>query len=104
MPIAASGSVHAGLTLPLYRSWSPQAVGLPGTGLGPLVVGFLNLTHLGCEPCRRPTVRFVRITKWAFAAFGALAVFAVPDPPGYVLVASLAAKAVAGHPRVPGPA
>ncbi len=107
--IVASGTVtllalvHAALTLPLYRRWSPDAAWFLGTGLGLLLVGSLNLTHLGHEPCQRPTAWFVRVTNWAFAVFGALALVAIPEPQAYVLVAGLVAQAVAGHRTLPGP-
>lgn len=108
--LVASGLVtlialaHLGLTLPLYRGWSADAAWFFGAGLGVLLVGLLNLTHIGIEPCDRPTARFVRITNWVYAAFGLAALVAVPEPQAGVLVAALVTQAVVAQRTLPGPA
>jgi hypothetical protein len=94
---------HIGLTAPLYRGWSADAAWFLGAGLGVLVVGLLNLTHVGVEPCQRPTARFVRVTNWAYALFGLAALVAVPEPQAYVLVAALLVQAVVALKTLPGP-
>jgi hypothetical protein len=93
---------HVGLTLPLYRRWSADAVWFFGAGLGVLIVGLLNLTHIGVEPCKRPTARFVRITNWVYAVFGLATLVAVPEPQAYALVAALVAQAVVARRTLPG--
>jgi len=108
--LAASGLVtliavaHLGLTLPLYRHWTADAVWFFGAGLGVLLVGILNLIHIGVEPCDRPTAKFVKITNWGYAAFGLATLAAVPEPQAYVLVAALLVQTVAAHRTLPGPA
>lgn len=88
---------HAALTPVIYDHWSPDAVWFLGTGLGLLVVGAANLTHIGIEPCRQPTAKMVRWTNYLFGAFGVAAVVAVPEPQAMVLLAGLLAQAAASH-------
>ena len=95
--------LHAGLTPVVYGEWSPDAVWFLGTGLGLLVVGAANLTHIGIEPCRQPTAKMVRWTNYLFAAFGIAAVAAVPEPQAMVLVGGLVLQGIASHWTLRGP-
>src|SRR5690606_9363567 len=52
--IAIMALLHTIMTTVLYDSWSPDALWFLGAGLGLLLVGVLNLTHIGVEPCRMP--------------------------------------------------
>ena len=97
-------TVHSGLTWVVYEAWTPDAVWFLGTGLGLLLLGILNITHLGIEPCRRPTARLVRTANWVFAGFGLGAVMAVPEPQAYAVLLGLAGQAFAGLRTLPGPA
>jgi hypothetical protein len=96
-------TAHVALTIPLYRAWSPDAVWFMGAGLGLLLLGLLNWTHVGMEPCQQPTAHFVRWANWSFAVFGIAALVAVPMPQAYVIVAALTAQAIAAHQTLPGP-
>jgi membrane-bound ClpP family serine protease len=96
--------IHLGVTPMVYERWSPGAVWFVGTGLGLLVLGLLNLVHVGLGPCSMPTAPFVRWVDWAYVAFGVAAAVAVPEPQAYVIVAALALQAVASHATLPRPA
>lgn len=96
-------TVHSVLTVLLYKTWSADAVWFLGTGLGLLLIGLLNWSHVGLEPCRQPTARFVRWANWGFALFGIGAVIAVPAPQAFVIAGALVGQAVAAHRTLPGP-
>jgi hypothetical protein len=96
--------IHSALTPVLYRGWPPDAVWFLGTGLGLLLLGVSNVTHVGIEPCRQPTARLVRSANWVFLLFGIGAVLAVPEPQAYLVLAGLAGQAMAGLQTLPGPA
>ena len=96
-------AVHSLLTPRLYQAWSSDAVWFLGTGLGLFLLGSLNWSHVGLEPCRQPTARFVRWSNWGFAGFGIAAVFAVPAPQAFVIAGALVVQAVAAHWTLPGP-
>lgn len=96
-------TVHAVMTGWLHPAWSPDAVWFLGTGLGLLLIGALNWAHVGVEPCRQPTARFVRWANWVFVAFGIGAVIAVPAPQAFVILAALVTQAISAHWTLPGP-
>lgn len=96
-------AVHSVLTVRLYAVWSADAVWFLGTGLGLLLLGLLNWSHVGLEPCQQPTARFVRWANWGFAFFGIGAVIAVPVPQAFVIGGALVVQAVAAHWTLPGP-
>jgi hypothetical protein len=98
------GAAHGIVTAFTFRAWSPEAVWFLGSALGVLLVGSLNLVHIGLGPCRMPTVRFVRAATLVFALFGAAALVAVPEPQAVVLVVGLGALVLAGRVTMPGPA
>lgn len=108
--IVASGAlsllavIHSGLTPVFYSRWSAGALWFLGTGLGLLLLGLLNLVHIGREPCRQPTARFVRLANWAFVLFGVGAVVTLPEPQAFVVTAALIVQAVTSHRTLPGPA
>ncbi len=97
-------TIHSGLTPVLYEAWTPDAVWFLGTGLGLLLLGILNITHVGIEPCQQPTARLVRIANWVFVVFGIGAVLAVPEPQAFAVLLGLAGQAFAGLKTLPGPA
>lgn len=97
------GLAHLGVAAFSFDSWTARAVWFVGAGLGVLVVGTLNLAHIGLGPCRMPTVAFVRAVNAVYALFGAAAVFAVSEPPAVVLVVVLIAQVIAGRRTLPGP-
>jgi hypothetical protein len=99
--VTAIGIVHCAFTVFAFESWSADAVWFLGAGLGVALVGFLNLVHIGIEPCRMPTTRFVRAANWLFVLFGITALFAVPQPQAFVLVAGLAVQAIASRVTMP---
>ena len=101
--VVGVGLAHRLVTAFAFRTWSPDAAWFLGAGLGVLVVGLLNVVHIGSRPCRMPTVRFVRAVNVAFAAFGVATMFAVPEPPAVVLVVALGAQVLAGRVTIPGP-
>ena len=109
MHLIASGLVallalaHSALTFAFYLPWGPDAVWFLGTGLGLLLLALLNLTHIGIEPCCRPTARLVRWSNWVFLLFGVGAVVAVPEPQAYLVLCGLAGQAIAGLKTLPGP-
>jgi hypothetical protein len=96
--------LHSALTFAFFSPWSAGAVWFLGTGLGLLLLAALNFTHVGSEPCRRRTTRLIRSANWLFAVFGVSAVFAVPEPQAYALLAGLIGQALASHWTLPGPA
>lgn len=98
------GVLHSALTPVLYSAWSPSAVWFLGTGLGLLLLGALNVSHVGTEPCRQPTARLVRWANWLFLLYGIGAVVAVPEPQAVAVLLGLAGQAVAAHWTLPGPA
>lgn len=100
--VALFALIHSILTFVMLE-WGPYAVWFLGTGLGLLLLSVLNLTHIGIEPCRRSTARLIRWCNWGFALFGGAAVFAVPEPQAYAVLAGLAGQAVAGQWTLPGP-
>jgi hypothetical protein len=63
----------------------------------------LNWTHIGTEPCRRPTVRLIKAANWVFLIFGIGAVAAAPTPQAYLILACLAVQAIAAPHTLPGP-
>ena len=87
----------------LYATWTPNAVWFLGTGLAMLLVGALNPSHIGVEPCEMPTTRLVRAANWTFAAFGIAAVWAVPEPQAFAVAGCLCIQAIASRWTLPGP-
>ena len=69
-----------------YSRWSPGAVWFLGTGLGLLLLGAINWTHVGMEPCERPTAPIIRWANVVFLLFGFGAVAAVDEPQAWVVV------------------
>jgi hypothetical protein len=100
--LALIAVVHCAMTLSLYSAWTADAVWFLGTGLALLLVGSLNLSHIGVEPCRMPTTRLVRAANWVFLAFGIAATWPIPEPQAFVLVGCLAVQAVASRWTLPG--
>jgi hypothetical protein len=96
--------VHCAVTPIIYSTWSAGAVWFLGTGLGLLLLGALNLTHVGVEPCQEPTARLTRWANWLFLVFGLGALAAVPELQAMAIVLALAVQAVAAHRTLPGPA
>lgn len=88
--------VHCAVTPMMYARLSPNAVWFFGTGLGLLLLGVLNWTHVGVEPCDMPTAPVIRWANLVFLAFGLAAVAAVNEPQAWVVVAGLAGQAIAG--------
>jgi hypothetical protein len=101
--VTAIGIAHCVMTAFAFRAWNDRAVWFLGAGLGVLLVGTLNLAHIGLGPCRMPTARFVRAANWGFFVFGAAALFAVPQPQAIALVVALGVQAIAGRVTLPGP-
>jgi len=101
--VVGVGLAHCLVTAFAFRAWSPNAAWFLGAGLGVLLVGLLNLVHVGHSPCRMPTTRFVRLVNVAFAVFGVAVMFAVPEPQAVVLVVALGAQVQAGRITIPGP-
>jgi hypothetical protein len=101
--VAGVGAAHCVVTAFAFRTWSPDTVWFLGAGLGVLLVGLLNLVHIGVGPCHMPTVRFVRLANLVFAVFSVAALLAVPEPQTVVLVVALAAQVWAGRVTMPGP-
>ena len=95
--------LHTVLTPILYDGWTPDSVWFLGTGIGLMLLGALNLAHIGIEPCRSPTARLVRWANYVFVVFGGAAVVAVPELHAFVLVAAIAIQAAARHWTLPGP-
>ena len=95
---------HIALTRPMYGSWTPDAVWFLGTGMGLLPLAALNYSHIGIQPCQMPTTRLVRIANWIYVAFGVSAVWAVPEPQAFAVLACLGTQEVASRWTLPGPA
>jgi hypothetical protein len=89
--------IHAAFTAYAFGRWSPGAVWFLGTGLGLLLLGVMNIAHVGCEPCRMPTAPPVRWANWIAVLFGFGAVAAVPEPQALVIACALSLQAVAGQ-------
>lgn len=96
--------LHSGVTAFLYDTWAPRTAWFLGTGLGLLLLAALNLSHIGIEPCRQPTVRLVKAANWVFLVYGVAAVVAVPEPQAVAVLVGLAGQAIAAHATLPGPA
>jgi hypothetical protein len=92
---------HVALTPVFYHQWTPDTVWFAGLGI--LLLGISNWTHLGVEPCHQPTAPLVRWANVVFAGFGAAAVIAVPQPQAYILLAALVVQAIAGQATLRGP-
>lgn len=101
--VTVVGLAHCVVTVFAFRAWNQRAVWFLGAGLGVLLLGALNLAHIGLGPCRMPTTRFVRAANWAYLAFGAAALFAVPQPQAFALVLALGLQAIASRATLPGP-
>jgi len=101
--LGAIAFIHCCATALLYHSWSEDAVWFLGAGLGLLLLSALNWTHIGSEPCRRPTVRLIKAANCVFLVFGVGAVIAVPTPQAYLILGCLAVQAVAAIRTLPGP-
>ena len=108
--LASSGGLglaavaHVAYTLVAFGRWSPDAVWFAGAGLGLLLLGALNYSHLGVQPCLQPTTRLVRLANWGFLLFGISAAWAVPEPQAYFIVLCLGGQVVASRSTLPGPA
>lgn len=98
------GLVHCAFTTLAYERWTPGAAWFLGTGLGLLLLGVMNIAHVGLEPCRMPTAPPVRWANWVAVLFGIGAVIAVPQPQAYVVLTSLLLMAVSGQWTLLGPA
>ncbi len=102
--LALLALVHSCLTFVLYPAWGPDSVWFLGTGLGLLFLAVLNLTHIGIEPCHRPSARLIRWANWPFLAFGIAGAVAISEPQGFVMAGCLAGQAAAALVTLPGPA
>lgn len=100
--IAAMAFIHIGLAIPIYREWSPDAAWFVGTGIGLLLLAALNLAHIGLEPCRQPTARFVRAVNWLYALFGLTTLLAVPEPQAVALAFLLVVQSLVASRTLPG--
>ena len=100
--IGVLGIVHSALTLPIYRSWSAEAVWFLGTGVALISIAVINWAHIGEEPCALPTARAVRWLNWLYVGLAVVAVIAVTEPQAYVLGAALATQAIASHATLVG--
>ena len=101
--VTVIGLAHCVVTAFAYDSWTERAVWFLGAGLGVLVVGTMNLVHIGLDPCRMPTTRFVRAVNWVYLVFGVAALIAVPQPQAIALVAALGLQAIVSRVTLPGP-
>lgn len=75
---------------------SPNAIWFLGTGLGLLLLGVLNWTHVGVEPCGMPAAPVIRWANVVVLVFSFGAVVAVNEPQAWVIVAGLMGQAIAG--------
>ncbi len=96
-------AAHCVVTAFAFSAWSERAVWFLGAGLGVLLVGTLNLVHIGLDPCRMPTARFVVAVNWVYLVFGVAVLVAVPQPQAIALVMALSAQAIASRVTLPGP-
>lgn len=101
--VTGVGLAHCAVTVFAFHAWNERAVWFLGAGLGVLLVGTVNLAHIGLGPCRMPTTRFVRAANWAYLVFGAAALLAVPQPQAFALVLALGLQAIASRVTLPGP-
>lgn len=101
--VTVIGLAHGVVTAFAFPTWNEAAVWFLGAGLGVLLVGTMNLAHIGLGPCRMPTTQFVRAVNWTFLAFGIAALIAVPQPQAFALVLALGVQAVASRVTLPGP-
>lgn len=97
-------ALHCALTWSFYPAWTADAAWFLGTGLLLLLVGALNLSHVGVEPCEMPTTRLVRVANWGVLVFGLAAAWAVPEPQAFAVVLCLATQAALSRWTLPGPA
>ncbi|MBK5255377.1 MAG: hypothetical protein JJE39_05040 [Vicinamibacteria bacterium] len=88
--------VHSAVTPMMYSRLSPDAVWFLGTGLGLLLLGVLNWTHISVEPCRMATAPVIRWANVIFLVFSFAAVAAVNEPQAWVVVIGLAGQMLAG--------
>ena len=101
--VALVSLVHVGVTFVMYDEWSPDAVWFFGTGVGLLSIAVMNIAHVGLEPCGQPTAPVLRWLNWLFVGLGFAALYAVPQPQAFVIVAGLLGQAVASVVTLPGP-
>ena len=101
--VTAIGITHCAVTAVAFQTWSADTVWFLGTGLAVVLIGSLNLVHIGVEPCRMPTVRFIRAANWVFVLFGGGALVAVPEPQAIAIVIGLVTQAIASRVTMPGP-
>lgn len=101
--VTVIGLAHCVVTAFAYDAWTERAVWFLGAGLGVLLVGTMNLVHIGLGPCRMPTTRFVRAVNWVYFVFGAAVLVAVPQPQAITLVVALGLQAVVSRVTLPGP-
>ena len=94
--LTAMAVVHVSATFLVQDAWGPSSVWFMGTGLGLLLLGAINLAHIGLGPCQWPTAPYLKWANWGYAAFGVAAVVAVPEPQAWITCAALVGQAVAG--------
>jgi hypothetical protein len=80
--LIALGTVHALGTRVFYDGLSPGAIWFAGTGLSLVFLGILNLVATAAASSRAWLL--CRIANLIGAAFGLLAVLAVPEPQAYL--------------------
>lgn len=88
------GTLHTGLTPVLYRALTPEAVWFAGTGLGLVPLGAVNRVARQAAP-RTPVRRLALTANRALAAFGVLAVIAVPEPQALLVLGAAIGAGVA---------
>ncbi len=92
--VAAIALLHLGVTATLH-GWNAGAVWFAATGLGFLLLAAVNLAARADDGAVR--VRSVaRAANLVAVAFAIAAVFAVPEPQAFVLLAALVGQALAG--------
>jgi hypothetical protein len=93
--VVALALVHTALTPVVSGHWGPGAVWFAGTGLGLLLLGALNIAARR-DSAAVGTRRACAIANLVALAYVAAAVFAVPEPQAFVVLAALAGQALAG--------
>jgi hypothetical protein len=93
---ALLGLVHISFTFANYDHLSPEAVWFAGTGFALILLAALNWAAWGeLHPSRRVRA-VVLMLDILMAAFGIVAVKAVPEPQAYVLVVVFASLGACG--------
>jgi hypothetical protein len=101
--VGAVAALHCVVTFFIYDIGTVDALWFFGTGLGLLLLGVANWSHVGAGPCTRPTAPVLRYANVIYAAFAVAALFVIREPQALLLTLALLLQAIAGFATLKGP-